>query len=587
MTSAPLQHVSTFSGVGGVDLAFARAGIETVAACEIDKHARGVLADRYPHAHLFDDVKDVTANALLDLGLDPGRTVLSGGFPCQDLSVAGARRGLGEGTRSGLYWQLDRIMAEFRPGWVVFENVPGLLSATCACPGDGTCEERGLARECPLDGEAHAVTGGACWGECIARHGGVMGAVLGSLGERGYGFAYRVLDAQHFGVPQRRRRVIIVGRLGDDGRAPASVLLEPEGVSGDPCEGITPGPRPAPTARGGIVEGGPVGSLTAHHGRLDDNQASQLVVTGVLGDVAHTLTAEGHDASEDGTGRGTPIIAADNRRAEAEDAKPVAFHHQQEPISGDMSPAIGASTYGMGVAYMAEQAGTLQASQRGVRLDAEGAASGQLVAYAAETVGTIDTRQGGTDVKEAQDGRLVAYAIQDGRGMVQHQNGLGIADEGEPAYTLTAQAGQAVATTYQKVTRPASSDHPDVWEERDVAATLSPFDLGSDSRTVEVVLAPTLTASLGEGGWAGHNRKDEMVERTFEAGATVRRLTPRECERLQGFPDDHTLTSNGKRQADSQRYKQMGNAVAVPVFEWVGRRLAAVDAALDKREERP
>lgn len=80
---------------------------------------------------------------------------------------------------------------------------------------------------------------------------------------------------------------------------------------------------------------------------------------------------------------------------------------------------------------------------------------------------------------------------------------------------------------------------------------------------------------LGEGGWAGHNREDEMVERTFEAATTVRRLTPVECERLQGFPDDWTITSNGKPQADSPRYKQMGNAVAVPVLTWVARRIAA------------
>src|SRR5690606_17287494 len=103
----------------------------------------------------------------------------------------------------------------------------------CACPGDGTCTERGLTSTCDPKGEAHAVTGGACWGECIARHGGVMGAVLGSLAERGYGVAYRVLDAQHYGVPQRRRRVIIVGRLGDTGAAAAQILLEPEGVPGD------------------------------------------------------------------------------------------------------------------------------------------------------------------------------------------------------------------------------------------------------------------------------------------------------------------------------------------------------------------
>lgn len=510
-----LQHVSLFSGIGGIDIAFERAGVPTIAACEIDDAARGVIADRTPHVHLFTDVKEVTGRDLEAIGCDPRRTVLSAGFPCQDLSVAGARRGLGEGTRSGLYWEVDRLLGEFRPAWVVLENVPGLLSTACACPGDGTCEERGLADQCPRDG-SHAVSGGACWGDCIARHGGVMGAVLGSLAKRGYGFAYRVLDAQHFGVPQRRRRVVIVGRLGDDGSAPAQVLLEPEGMRGNPAEGITPRPLFARTAQGG-------------------NRAS-----GILGERAHTLTGEGFDTSEDGTGRGTPVIA---------------FHMTNDTAAtltaGVSRPGVNAPGRRQEddvnlVAYVADTAATLLAGHgdQGHRIDAEGAAGGHLIAYVAEKTGSIDTRQGGTDVKEAQDGRLVA--------------------------------------TYQKVVRSGARDSdgglpPEVWAEREVAATLSPFDLGSETRAVELVLAPTLTASLGQGGWAGHNRKDEMVEKTIEAGATVRRLTPTECSRLQGFPDDWNATSWGKSQSDSPRYKQLGNAVAVPVFEWVAKRIVAVD----------
>jgi DNA (cytosine-5)-methyltransferase 1 len=238
------------------------------------------------------------------------------------------------------------------------------------------------------------------------------------------------------------------------------------------------------------------------------------------------LTREGFDASEDGTGRGTPVIAyspekaatlsagqsspgvsAPGRRQE-DDHNLVAFHMKQNPISGPIVPALGRNSGGQGVAYVAEK------------------------------VNALDTAQGGPDDNSAQPGHLVA--------------------------------------TYQKTTRPQTSDHPEVWEERRGDATLSPFDLGSETRAVELVLAPTLTAALGEGGWAGHNRKDEMVERTFEAGATVHRLTPIECERLQGFPDNWTVTSNGKPQSDSARYKQCGNAVAVPVFEWVAKRLAGV-----------
>lgn len=315
-----MDVVSLFSGVGGIDLGFERAGMTTRLLCEIDKHARAVLAHRFPGVPIHPDVTELTADDLRAAGAVPSRTVLVAGFPCQDLSVAGARRGMGResGTRSALFWQVDRILAEFRPAWVVLENVPGLLSS----------------------------------------HGGRdMGAVLGALADRGYGFAYRVLDAQFFGVPQRRRRVVIVGHLGAPFAAPVEVLLEPEGGGGDSASRVASREVAATAATRGVGE--VVGALAAHHGRNDadsaagghfvpmtfqkvirsgardadgnlppevweprdvaatlnlhdlgsDTRAVELVVC-ATGDVTHTLTAEGHDASEDGTGRGTPIIAA-------------------------------------------------------------------------------------------------------------------------------------------------------------------------------------------------------------------------------------------------------------------------------------
>lgn len=482
--NGPLEHVSLFSGVGGIDLGFQAAGIPTKAACEFDAAAKGVLADRFPETYIHDDVRTLTGDLLRSLGLNPRRTVVSAGFPCTDLSVAGGRRGMGRGTRSGLFWEVDRILGEFAPGWVVLENVPGLLSAACACPGDGTCVDRGLAVQC--DGDTHAVPGGACWGECIARHGGVMGAVLGSLAERGYGFAYRVLDARYFGVPQRRRRVVVVGRLGDDGRAPAQVLLEPEGVRGNPAEGIAPRQVFARTARPGIADGGrPTAVTLMARGNPSFDPELENYAIGVLGRHSHTLTAEGHDASEDGTGRGTPIVA---------------FAPQ---AGGNVSPA---DTVGA-------EAPTLSTSQI------------HAVAYAADRTTALDTAQGGPGDNAAQGGHLIA--------------------------------------TFQKVIRSGARDAngdlpPEVWAPRDIAATLNLNDLGSESRVVEV------------DGHLNH------------PGLTVRRLTPLENERLQGFPDNHTATSNGKPQADAPRYKQAGNAVAVPVFAWVARRIAAVDNHLNR-----
>ena len=187
-----MKAVSLFAGVGGFDLALERAGVPVVASVEIDKHARGVLQQQFPNTTLLEDVKDVTGNQLRELGFDGSNGIIVGGFPCQDLSVAGKRAGLA-GGRSGLFWEICRILDETKAKWFVLENVPGLLSSN--------------------DGRD-------------------MGTVIQALVERGYGVAYRILDAQYFGVAQRRRRIFIVGCLGDNGRAPAEVLALIEGMRG-------------------------------------------------------------------------------------------------------------------------------------------------------------------------------------------------------------------------------------------------------------------------------------------------------------------------------------------------------------------
>lgn len=206
-----LTLVSLFDGIGGFPLAFERAGARTVATVEIDKAAAQVSRRHFPHAHQFPDVTEVAAHDLRAAGFVPDNGIITAGWPCQDNSVAGRREGLG-GARSGLWWHVVRILDETRPRWFVGENVPGLLSVN--------------------DGRD-------------------FGAVLGSLAELGYGFAYRVLDAQYFGVPQKRRRVFIVGHLGGDGSAPAEILLEPEGGAGDSAARAQAGPVAAAVASPG------------------------------------------------------------------------------------------------------------------------------------------------------------------------------------------------------------------------------------------------------------------------------------------------------------------------------------------------
>lgn len=263
-----MNAVSLFSGIGGFERALALAGVPTVASVEIDATCCAVLADRFPDAALFADVTEVTGDHLRAAGFVPDRGVLTAGWPCQDLSVAGRRAGLG-GERSGLWAHVVRLLADLRPRWFIGENVPGLLSSN--------------------DGRD-------------------MGTVLWDLAELGYGFAYRVLDAQWFGVPQRRRRVFFVGRLGD-GAAPVQVLLEPESGGGDS----------APGRAAGTDVAGTLGS------RVGGSRTTDLDGHGAY--VAHALLAltESHRSSEDGTGRSTPLV-------------PMAFNWQ---TGGDMRLGYG------------------------------------------------------------------------------------------------------------------------------------------------------------------------------------------------------------------------------------------------------
>ncbi|AAN12767.1 DNA methyltransferase [Mycobacterium phage Omega] len=204
-----LTHVDLFAGIGGFSLTLQRAGAKTVANVEIDKNCRQILARHYPDAVQFDDIKNVSGDDLRSVGFVPERGILTGGFPCQDISAAGRGAGLA-GERSGLFWEIVRLLNELHPKWFILENVPRLLSI----------------------------------------HGGRdMGTVVGALAGSGYGLAWRVLDAQFTGVPQRRRRIFIVGHLGDSGRASAEILFERQGVSGDSAEDREAGAEAAGATR--------------------------------------------------------------------------------------------------------------------------------------------------------------------------------------------------------------------------------------------------------------------------------------------------------------------------------------------------
>ena len=172
-----LTAVSLFAGVGGFDLAMERNGIQVVADVEIDKAARSVLERRFPNSTHFNDIKEVTGEQLRDAGFVPERGIITGGFPCQPFSVAGSRGGTSD-PRGTLFWEILRLVDELSPRYLVLENVPGLLSIE--------------------DGET-------------------LRSMLNLLNERGYLIDLDILDAQNFGVPQRRRRVFIQCERSDLG----------------------------------------------------------------------------------------------------------------------------------------------------------------------------------------------------------------------------------------------------------------------------------------------------------------------------------------------------------------------------------
>ena len=396
-----MRYLSVCSGIEAATVAWHPLGWEPVAFSEVDAFPSAVIAHHYPTVPNRGDMTKFQEwpDATVDL--------LVGGTPCQSFSVAGLRAGLDD-PRGSLMLTYLAIARRYRPRWVVWENVPGVLSAD--------------------DGRA-------------------FGSLLGGLGELGYGFAYRVLDAQYFGLAQRRKRVFVVGHLGDWRRA-AAVLFERASLSGHPAPRREAG-QVAPTVPARRSGGGGLGA--------DFDCDGGLIAA---------LRADGFDASEDGTGRGTPLVAVDAV------APCLTTNYGKQPDSSDTS----AGPMLVPMAFDARQSDVITYGDRS---------------------GPLDT-----------DGHSIAIAF-------------------------------------------SAKDH------------------GADAGDI----APTLRA----GGHVGSHANGGVMPAVAQH-MSVRRLTPRECERLQGFPDDYTLIPyRGKPAADGPRYKALGNSMAVPVMAWIGRRIQMVD----------
>lgn len=522
-----LVYGSVCSGIEAASVAWEPLGWKPKFFAEIDKFPSRVLAHRFgsnmPGDDLpkngvpnFGDFTKITADAgPIDL--------LVGGTPCQSFSVAGKRLGLDD-PRGNLALEYLSLARRLRARWIVWENVPGVLSSRS---DDGSSD---------------------------------FATFLSFVRECGYGFAYRVLDAQYVrvdgyarAVPQRRRRVFVVGYLGDWRRA-AAVLLEPEGMRGDTPPRRQSGQRPAPTLAARTRGGGGLGTdfdldgglISMAHGQAGAeiclDHGPTLSCNHEAPIVAHALRAEGFDASEDGTGRGTPIV-------------PVAM-----PLTAGMAKSAARMPHEQGALIPVEQPFAFDMRGREEGAMPEGphdianiraASGGSSRSYVAEPVAFDCLAAGKTGFSVGEvPGALHGGGKSGGRAAVAFSckdYGADAADEVSPTMRAMghgdshANAGGQLAVAFQDRVRGDDGRGYD----RPPAASLDVCGTLETVKPFNVALP-----------WA------------------VRRLTPRECERLQGFPDDFTAIPRGNKPvADGPRYKALGNSMAVNVMRWIGERI--------------
>ena len=456
--------------------------------------------------------------------------VVIGGSPCQDLSIAGKRAGLA-GARSGLYMEQIRIIKEMRerdmasgrtgefvrPRYMVWENVPGAFSSNGGKDFAAVLEEAIRIAE----PEAPDI-------EVLEKGWNTWGGYHDEMGGR-WSVAWRVLDAQHWGVPQRRRRIALVADFGGD--TAWEILFNKQSVSGYPAESGSPGEGPSAGAESGAGGAGKdTGSVICLKGNAIDRDTAQNGKW-YQEDKSYTLDATDRHG-----------VCAGFKLGNSEQAR--------------------------SIGYAEEQASTLNAECGGNK----------------PAVMAFDTTQ-----------------------ITSKQNGS-IPDFGKPCHTLNANAhvpcavldmNRQIPLTYQKTTGTLSPGaHAGSYNGQDayndmlvVSSEISPAlrakandpyrtDMAADVASVDCrnfteggEINGTLQAKESEG-------QSLNLNNTVRQNMVVRRLTPLECERLQGFPDHWTdlgewTDSKGKhhKDADSPRYKALGNSIALPPWKWLLKRL--------------
>jgi len=439
-----MKYLSLCSGIEAATVAWHPLGWEAVAYSEIERFPSEVLAHHYPNTPNLGDMtkfKEWTNVSDVDL--------LVGGTPCQSFSVAGLRKGLDD-PRGNLMLTYLAIADKYRPRWLVWENVPGVLSSNS---------------------------------------GKDFGVFLGALGELGYGFAYRVLDAQYFGVAQRRKRVFVVGYLGD-WRAAAAVLFERHSLQGHPA--------PSREKR----QSAAASTIPSVAGSLDTECGG--------GKLTHQSVANGH-------------LVQTTAFYESSLAQ-----YKQADVSGT-TKASGGVAGGGSETFIAQTVYEMHGQDSRVR-------------DLGETCSTVTSKwgTGGGNVPVA----LQPIALAENTIGRQPHNG---GNATEPMYD--------VAPCLTKA------------DQHGVAQPICLMDQGGSVMNIEHDMTGTL------------RRETHGHEPVVMQSMAVRRLTPVECERLQGFSDNYTdIKSKNKPTPDGPRYKALGNSMAVPVMAWIGQRIEQVEA---------
>lgn len=481
-----MRYLSLFSGIEAASCAWGALGWEPAAFSEIEPFPCRVLGARFPDVPNLGDITKITP-AMLDALGKIGLIV--GGSPCQDLSVAGKRQGF-RGERSSLALNYVEIVSYVKPEWIVWENVPGALST----------------------------------------NGGMDFRVLtAALAHIGYGLAWRVLDAQFFGVPQRRRRIFLVGRLGD-WRGPAQVLFEREGLPGDFEAGLGEGEEDPARPAGGAGGAGPGGggaaavvgngesawlsgripSLTRGGGKpgqgypavmeaaaVHENDRCELRVSGT----AYCLNTGGGKP-----GQGSPVVF----ESHAQDSR-------TSPAGGNNQPLV---------------------------MDDQG---GRVMGFSAD--GKVGTLRAESHAHAHAPCVLSATAFRIG------------SHESEGMRSPNPVSG--IREADQSCTLGAGDPSPACWQ-GGMAITSAAFCPEEGAKTRGIGYAEEQPPTL-----------NTVDRHAVSSGARVRKLMPLECLRLQGFPD--WWLSDVPGYSDSAAYKAIGNSMAVPCMRWIGERIQMVE----------